>query len=53
MIKELEARVAAAITATAAPVIVPQRKLLAEENDITSEVLPEVINITLRFTGLP
>ncbi len=53
MVKESEARIAAAVTAAAAPVAAPQRKLLTEEDDITGEIPPKVMSIILRFVGLP
>lgn len=51
--KKLEAQVVAVVAATAAPVAAPQKKSLAEEDDITGKIPPKVINIILRFTGLP
>ena len=50
MVKELEARVAAAAAATIAP---PPRKIVMEDDDIIGEVPQEIMNITLRFAGLP
>ena len=47
MVKESEARVAAAIAAAAAPVAAPQRSSLADEDGITGEVPTEVMSITL------
>lgn len=51
MVKESEARVATAVATAAAPVAIPQKKLI-EEDDITSEIPLEVMSIILRFAGL-
>ncbi len=50
MVKESEACVAAAAAATIAP---PPRKIVIEDDNIIGEVIQEVINIKLRFAGLP
>ena len=47
MVKESEARVAASVAVTPA-----QRPMADEEDDITGEVLTEIMSITLRFAGL-
>lgn len=51
--KESNAWVAAAVAAAMAPTASAHRKLLAEENNITSEVSLEVMSITLCFASLP
>ena len=48
MVKESEARVAAAGGAPPLP-----RKIVMEDDNIIGEVPQEVMNITLRFAGLP
>lgn len=53
MVKELEARVAAAIATAVAPVVALQKRLLVEEVILTSEISPKVINITFHFAGFP
>ncbi len=53
MIKELEAWVAVAIAAAAALMAALQRRLLTDEDNITGEVPPKVMSITLCFAGLP
>lgn len=53
IVEESEARVATAITAAVTPVAAPQRSSLAEEDNITGEVPPKVMSITLYFAGLP
>ncbi len=53
MVKESEARIAAAVAAATAPMAASQRKSLTEEDDITGKVPPEVMSITLHFAGLP
>ena len=50
MVKESEARAAAAAAAVIAS---PTRKMVIEDDDIIGEFSQEVMNITLRFTGLP
>lgn len=50
MIKEFDARMAAAATAAAAQA---PRRTIVEDDDVIGGVLPEVTNITLRFSGLP
>lgn len=52
MVKRSEARVTAAVAAAAAPATVSQRELLAEEDNITGEVPPEITSIIFRFAGL-
>lgn len=55
MVKESDARVAAAtaLAAAATTAAQPQRRsAMTEKDDITGEVPPEVMNITLRFAGL-
>lgn len=60
IVKESDARVVAATTsavaatATATAAAKPQRRILmTEEDDITDEVPPKVMSITLCFAGLP
>lgn len=53
IVEESEARVATAITAAVTPVAAPQRSSLAEEDNITGEVPPKVMSITLYFASLP
>lgn len=55
MVKESEAHVAAAAAAAAAPTgaAPAPRKTFMEDDDIIGEVPPEVMNLTLRFAGLP
>lgn len=53
MVKESNARLAAAVAAAAAPTASVQRKSLAEEDNIISEVPLEVMSITLCFASLP
>lgn len=55
VVKESEARVAAAVASAAATTAAaPARRVTTEEeDDITGEVPPEVMSITLRFAGLP
>ncbi len=56
MVKESEARVASSVPAASAAITAaaPARRPMAdEEDDITGEVLTEVMSITLRFASLP
>lgn len=58
MVKESEARVAASVAAAmaaapAAPDGAQARRPTADEDDITDEVPPKVMSITLRFARLP
>lgn len=55
MVKESEALVAAAATAALAPARAapPPWRITTEADDIMGQVPPEVMNITLRFAGLP
>lgn len=46
MIKELEARIAVIIIAAAAPIAILQKRILAEKDNIISEVSPKVMSIT-------
>ncbi len=50
MVKESEVRVAATAAATIAP---PPKKIVMEDDDIIGEFPQEVMDITLRFAGLP
>lgn len=52
MVKKLETRIAAVVATATATMVAPQRRLLVEENDITGEVPPKVINIILGFASL-
>lgn len=52
MVKELETRVATAVAAATAPMAVPQKRSLAEKDNITGKVPLEVINITFYFGSL-
>lgn len=55
MVKESDARLAAAATIVAAPAgaAPPPRGIMTEDDDIIGEVPPEVMNITLPFACLP
>ncbi len=53
MVKKFGARVAAAVAAASTIAGAQAQMLTAEEDDITAEVPPEVMSITLRFAGLP
>lgn len=52
IVKELEAWIATAVAAIAAPVAAPQKRLLTEENNIIGKARPKVMSITLCFAGL-
>ncbi len=53
MVKESEARVAAAVTAASTIVGAKAWRWTVEQDNITDEVPSEVTSITLRFIGIP
>lgn len=53
MVKKWKAWVVAVVAIATSPMVVSQRRSLAEEDNIIGEFPPKVISITLRYASLP